>query len=50
MAKGVRTFVVVKKEMAGTVVHALGLDIFLIGPQIDLKVFWIQMLNGTFHL
>ncbi len=50
MTGGVRNFITAGGETSGVVVNALGLDAYLIGPQIDPGVSWIRSLDKTFLL
>jgi uncharacterized protein YgbK (DUF1537 family) len=47
---GVRNYITAGGETSGVVVTALGLDAYLIGPQIDPGVSWIRSLDATFLL
>ena len=50
MKGGVRNYITAGGETSGVVVTALGLDAYLIGPQIDPGVSWIRSLDTTLLL
>ena len=47
---GLQTFIVGGGETSGMVATTLGVDAYLIGPQIDPGVSWVQSLDGVYEL
>ena len=47
---GTQTFIVGGGETSGMVATTLGVDAYLIGPQIDPGVSWVQSLDGVYEL
>ena len=47
---GIRNYIIAGGETSGVVAQRLGIEGFLIGPQIDPGVPWVRAVNRNIHL